>query len=576
MMKKFKTIVATMLAAVTALGVSACGGDGGNSGNGGSSGKPSEDPTKTYLDIGVFNAGLGTTYFDEMKKDFEAYYAEYPFEEGKKGVVIRSLKKNTEFNPVNLITNMQNLDPVLYILDHGAYEDFTQKGLFAKVTDVMTEKYLDEDGNLAADTKKDATQSIEDTMLDGYADVFKKDGEYYAVPYMLSIPGIIYDADLFDEASLYFKADGSIGANAAAVKAGDCSTGPDGVKGTSDDGLPNTWNDFLSLLERLRINNTPFTWAESPSTYQISRLVNAIWANYEGYNNYMLNYTLNGEDSKLGNIDENNFTELLNQEGRKAAIKAFYDITQNKGNYSAKARPGGGNNHTGAQREYIQSKRFGTRIAMFVENSYWEQEARDVFNKETPQSTNGYGKRNFKYMPIPKFVGVEGITDQTNTERVLPATYADSYICISAKNTNKNAAVQTKVAKMFIKFIQQRSQLVKYTANTGCIRPYDYKIEKEEEKALCTPYTRSILTLIEEGALVAPNLKVGTKRRLYDGEIGFHETDNGFAFRAKVGNSTYMDPFTYFYKNPDKTVDDAVEDMKTTITGLLRAAGAIK
>jgi len=569
-MRKFKKLVTTVLAAVMALSVSACNGGGNNSG-----GSQTEDPTKTYLDVGVFNAGLGTTYFDEMKKDFEAYYAKTSFEEGKEGVILRPFKKSTEFNPVNLVNSMNKLEQVLYILDHGDYEEFTQRGYLADVTDVMTEKYLDSEGNIAADTGKTAEKTIEDTMIDGYSDVFKKEGKYYAVPYMLSVPGIIYDADLFDESSLYFKKDGTIGANAAAVAAGQCSAGPDGELGTSDDGLPSTWPEFLTLLERIRVNYTPFTWAESPSTYQLSRLVNTIWANYEGYENYMLNYSFNGNDGNLGEITENNLIELLNQEGRKAAVKAFYDITKNAGNYSSKAKPGGGNNHTGAQREYIQSKRFGRRIAMFVENSYWEQEARDVFDKEPSQSVNGYGKRNFKYMPIPKFTGVEGIESQTNTERVLPAQFADSYICISAKNANKNSAVQTKVAKLFIKFIQQRSQLLKYTANTGCIRPYQYTFTAEE-KATCTPYTQSILTFIEEGARLAPNLPIATKRRLFNGEIGFFEADNGFAFRAKVGNSTYMDPFTYFIKNDKKTVDDAVNDMKTTITGLLKQAGAIQ
>lgn len=81
---------------------------------------------------------------------------------------------------------------------------------------------------------------------------------------------------------------------------------------------------------------------------------------------------------------------------------------------------------------------------MFVENSYWEQEARGVFNGEPNQSVNGYGKRNFRYMPIPKFIGVDGIKDQTNTERVLPAQFADSYICISAKNKNKTPSFRRK------------------------------------------------------------------------------------------------------------------------------------
>ena len=43
--------------------MSACGGGGNTS--------TKEDSTKTYLDVGVFDAGLGTTQFDELKKDFE-------------------------------------------------------------------------------------------------------------------------------------------------------------------------------------------------------------------------------------------------------------------------------------------------------------------------------------------------------------------------------------------------------------------------------------------------------------------------------------------------------------------------
>ena len=72
MMKKTKNIGAILLASATLLGTAACGG-----------GSEKEDPTKTYLDVGVFNAGLGTAYFDELKKDFEA--CRRAFRRGKNG-----------------------------------------------------------------------------------------------------------------------------------------------------------------------------------------------------------------------------------------------------------------------------------------------------------------------------------------------------------------------------------------------------------------------------------------------------------------------------------------------------------
>ena len=57
MMKKTKNIGAILLASATLLGTAACGG-----------GSEKEDPTKTYLDVGVFNAGLGTAYFADPEK----------------------------------------------------------------------------------------------------------------------------------------------------------------------------------------------------------------------------------------------------------------------------------------------------------------------------------------------------------------------------------------------------------------------------------------------------------------------------------------------------------------------------
>ena len=114
MLKKIKRLAAATLAVATVATTSfAC--------------KPKNDSTvtidssKTQLNVGVFNAGLGTVYFDEMVKDFEKYYENYEFEpgSGKKGVQVVPLKKKEEFTPGNLVATMKNYDNVLYLLDQG-------------------------------------------------------------------------------------------------------------------------------------------------------------------------------------------------------------------------------------------------------------------------------------------------------------------------------------------------------------------------------------------------------------------------------------------------------------------------
>lgn len=562
MMKFFKKITAATLAvaATLAMAVSCGGGGGSTSNNGGKESNTPDTSGKTQLNVGVFDAGLGTVYFDEMAKDFEEYYKDTSFEEGKKGVAVIPLKKKEEYKPGNLIATMTNYDNVLYFLDQGNYTEFASKGLIADITDTVEEKFLDEDGNLAKDTGKAATQSIKDTMVDGYADCFLYNGKYYAVPFWIQVPGIIYNADLFNEKRFYFKANGSLGAIQADIDAGNCGAGPDGKLGTADDGLPATWNDFVSLMKQM-VNSdvTPFAW-DATHEYQRSGAFTQIWANYEGYNNFMLNYTFNGTDSVLGEITEENYKDLANQEGRKAAIKAFYDITGNDKNYTRKSVSG--NNHLEAQKEFINSVVDGSPVAMFLENSYWESEARSTFNQLAQEDPSyAYGKHDYRFMPIPKFTGVNGIKDQTNTERVIAGRGADNYICIAAKNNNKNSEIQTGIAKLFIRFVQQRSQLVKFTANTGCFRSFKYTATAEET-ATYTKYTQSIAKYIAEGAKLTSNLPVAEKRR--NNVSLFDEENNAFAFIVTTSTGALYDPFSYFKysANKGKTVDDCFNEFK--------------
>ena len=165
-------------------------------------------------------------------------------------------------------------------------------------------------------------------------------------------------------------------------------------------------------------------------------------------------------------------------------------------------------------------------------------------------------------MPIPKFTGVDGITDQTNTERVIVGRGADNYICISAQNKSKNTDVQVEVAKKFIQFIQQREQLVKFTANTGCFRSYEFTAT-DAEKETFTKYGQSIMRYIDEGAILTSNLPLANKRKVNVGR--FDETNNAFAFIAKKGNDVALyDPISYFLKYKNQDVESCYTDFKAT------------
>ncbi len=559
MMKKMKRAMVQLLAlTMLASSLVACGGGGETS---------STDATKSTLNVGVFDAGLGTTFFNVMAADFEEYYKETSFEDNKKGVQVVMDAKKDEFKVGNLSNTMPNYENALYFMDAASYTTYSNKGLLADITSVVTEKIYDENGDMATDTGLSATQSIEDTMLDDFVNYYKtEDSKYYAIPFYIGVSGIIYDADLFDEKGFFMYENGSFGATYDDIASGNCSKGPDGRIGTEDDGLPNTWNDFVNLMKEMRESSViPFTW-DGANTYQKNNVFEYIWANYEGKDNYMLNYTFSGHDTGLNvDITEENYKELVNQEGRKAAIKAFYDIYSNTKNYSANALT---QSHTEAQFEYVwSSTNTNQPIAMFMEGAYWENEARSVFEEMAiTDASLGYGKRNFKLMSVPKFEGVEGVKDQTNSDMVLPASGSKTFICISEKNKCKNPEVQLKLAKLFIQFVQTRGQMAKFTASVGgCTRPYDYKVEEAEYNTY-TQYGKSIMKYREEGAYLTTDLPLAALRKA--NQFLFEDGNGGWAFEARKGTDEKLyDPFSYFVKYKGATVEDCWADFKATFAG---------
>ena len=563
-MKKF---VIYLLAGTMLLGTaSGCSKIGGGPGQ-------DVDATKSQLNVGIFDAGLGTVWLDEAIKDFEAYYANTPFEDDKMGVEVIKDAKKSEFRPGNLLSTMEYYDNAMYFLDQARYTEYVSQGLVADITDTITEKIYDEDGNFAADTGKSAVKSILDTMQDEVWDTKGSvGGKYYAIPYYTSVTGMIYDADLFNEKGYYYFANGQIGAKQADIDSGNCGTGPDGILGTTDDGLPYTWNDFVKLMNVMVSEDIiPFTWSGA-TTYQRQAMYQQIWANYEGANDYALNFSFRGTESDLGEggtpieIRDDNANILKNQEGRVAGIKACYDVIKNSKYYSTNAI--NNQSHTEAQFEYIDSVNTNKRIAMFLEGGYWESEARMVFDDAAiTNPEHGYGKRDFRLMAVPNFIGTNGVKDQTvkagDKEVLLGGTDGryDLIVCLSAKNTCENPELQMKLAKLFLQFVQSREQLAQFTQHTGaCFRPYEFETTPEE-LAQYTKFGQNIYKYIQEGAKIisanTANAKILASQTNYQRD---------WFFGARVGNDVIAgEPMGFFLKYKEKTVNDAVELMKAAV-----------
>ena len=546
MKKKFGKQFAIVIAASLALGSFAGCGNIGDTGN---TGETTYDETKSQLNVGVFYGGLGRVWMDSLAKDFEEYYKDVSFEEGKKGVQVIVDAKKGEFEPAKLSSTMEFYDNALYALDFSDIASWQGKGLIADISDTVNEKVYDEDGNLAEATGKEAVSSIHDIMYDEFEGYYDYDGKTYALPHRNSISGIIYDADLFDSKGYYFFANGSLGAKQADIDAGRAGTGPDGELGTADDGMPVTYSDFQTLLRKMKSENViPFTWAqEGALDYQKNFAYEAFMANYEGAENYAKNFT------------SDNMEELANQEGRKAGIQFFYDVVKN-GYYSQKAEKQG---FSAAQFEYIDSVNTNNPIAMFMEGGYWESEARAAFDDAAVTNPDmGYGKRDFRLFPIPNFVDVDGITNQTNTsdKEVLLGKSQTAAVFITEKNKCENPEVQQKLAKLFLQFMHSRQQLSNFTRDTGaCFKTFDFTAT-EEELSGYTKVGQNVYRYISEGAQVVSSIS-GTEK--WKGDF---TTCESTLTGCKAGE--YTNAVAYFLNNPNDSVDDCYDKVQESIKSL--------
>lgn len=465
------------------------------------------DETKTQLEIGNMDRGLGDQWLNAVIGQFEEAYKDYEGADGKKGVQVVVTNKQDEFSTSSLIANMPYNGIDLYIVANSSYATLYTKqydgaSILADLSDIVKAQNYDEKGNLTAGGA--GATSIESRMAEAYKNYYDissdGSGKYYALPFFSTAVGGIYDADFFNEAGFYFLKSGEIGASQKDIDEGKCDVGPDGIEGTYDDGMPKTWEQFKKLMNAIvNYGGTPFIW-DGLNTYERSYFFEQIYANYEGANDFNLLITLNGTDSEFGAINEDNAWQLGGQQGRLAANRAIKDIMSSNQYYSEDAMKAS-TTHTNAQMLYLQSIEKNKRIAMFMEGSWWENEARDVFDKMSlTEESWGHGKRDFRILPIPNFAGTTLATAEETGGAAIVSEQNDRRQVMVLEDAGgsaifiSNQSKQKELAKEFVKFMHSRQMLVLMTQKSSCFRPFEYEFTPEEFAA-CTKFTQSMLTM---------------------------------------------------------------------------------
>ena len=338
------------------------------------------DTSKTQLYISNNNQGVGTKYIEEIGREFEKDFADYSFEEGKKGVQVL-YNHNTRIAGEEFYVTMEKDLDYIYFTEYVDYG--MNKMKFKDVTDVMRNGAItgvDESGNFIRE--EDSIESKVDlNYLDFLNNGTDEKKEYRAVPFYLALKNLNYDMDLWSKNKFYF-AKGACPSDIVAgvlnkenytqeelsaavqryeqeikkVASGKnsdywsdqftfvdgngnndfypepvgLSAGPDGRYETADDGLPATYDEFYALLDRMSRTVVPIIWTGANPGYA-DNLTSSLFQDYMGVEDVKIYYHMNsGEMDELVKFDASG-NILKNSDGSIQTESVMIDDVKEKG-----------------------------------------------------------------------------------------------------------------------------------------------------------------------------------------------------------------------------------------------------
>lgn len=464
---------------------------------------PDEYKGKTVLEFSVYNGGYGVAYAEKLAADFNA--------------------SRTDGYAIRIIPEKRNGQDIAFELNTG-YS--TKSGYILSGLDIMSAVYQDslEDlSDVALRTVDGTGKTIGDKILrkDIWESMFKVNGKLYALPYGDSLAGLNYDHDLFIEKNWYNFATAADGEKLTAqgityhaqgnrlvfdsstgstnYESGDfiLAAGKDGKFGTYDDGQPVNEKEWADMLKKILTSASPFIWSDKDDYTAL--LFGAVVASYVGEETYRQLFTFdsNGKEVEMQDgskvvLDIKNGYKAYGAKGIYQALQFFntYFNTAAATNYTHSACEDNSKSYTDIQNLFLlgyTNDKLNKLSAMIVEGTWWENEARTMFdNLEAINPDRGFGKREYRMMLLPDLEGQK-------SDKTIMLTGDTGCLFLKKESDPKKA----EVAKDFLAYILTDDSLRYFTKTTGNNLAYDYTMTEEEKSAL-TPYSRNVYELYHD------------------------------------------------------------------------------
>ena len=507
-----------------------------------------ENQTQLYVNLRY--AGLGDLWMKRYKEEFEKFYAETSFEEGKKGVQV--IIDYTYSGGYDVLKNLITTRAEVIWSEAGAHHQIATDGIALDLSEIIKEP-LTEFGETATIESK-----MEQSLLDYYR---ATDGKVYVLPWFDYFKGTIYDVDIFegresDGQGFYIAKDGGFtnGLEGSPAK----SAGPNNIEGDYDDGLPSNYDEFFDMMDEMLVYGiTPFTFPGLATTYMDSFFIN-LWLNNEG-EEAAINYTFDGTATDLinvaadGTITELPDTKITNengymifkQEGRYRAYQFLEKFIKNPMYYSVNAFDAAGS-QTQAEEDFLYGVVDGQeKIAMIVDGLWWESEATSIFEAMELLDEN-YSKENrrFAWMPMPFY------EDSSEERSQTMVTEKETHVLI-----NKNIAPEKiEVAKKFLQFTSTDAMLIATVEEISTPRSLKVSDTSKFATADLTSYGASVIEALNEATILS---RLSTNKFQWSAALG----NNQLFCMSTVNGAQYNSLVSSFYNESELTAANFFEGL---------------
>ena len=264
--------------------------------------------------------------------------------------------------------------------------------------------------------------------------------------------------------------------------------GKDGVAGTYDDGQPTNITEWDLMLGKMVDEGAyPFIWTGMYASDYFNTLPEALLAQYDGLENYMVAATYEGVYTHANGTQETitpaTGYKTIQTLAKKVVLEFIYKYLVQNADYYHPAAKLNSVSHTDAQNYFIlgyKKTASNPQSGMLYDGVWWENEARAAFKslEKRGEKAYAYGTRDYRYMLFPNMEGQRGANGDGTGSVIGVSENGSIYLKKQSDETKRT------YAKEFIKYLVSDEVSRLFTKYTSGLRPYTYELTSEDKSAM--------------------------------------------------------------------------------------------